>query len=86
MSPRRAVPVLAALAVAGFAIFGWAWRGARHAKYVPLQVPWVVSGGLGALALIGLAVASWHIYLVRLDDAQHRAEWDAFIREAIEVL
>lgn len=86
MSPRRAVPVLAALVVVGFGVFGWSWHAASHAKYVPLQAPWVISGGLGGLALIGLAVASWQIYLARRDDAEHRAEWDAFIREASEVL
>lgn len=86
MSPRRAVPVLAALVVAGFAVFGWSWHGVKHAVYVPLQAPWVISGGLGGLSLIGLAAVSWHIYLSRRDDAEHRAAWDTFIREAIEVL
>ncbi|HEX3706434.1 MAG TPA: hypothetical protein VHV76_07355 [Mycobacteriales bacterium] len=86
MRPARALPVLAALVVAGFAIFGWSWHGAKHARYVPLQVPWVISGGLAGLALIGLSMVSWHIYLCRSDDADHRAEWDAFTREAIDVL
>jgi hypothetical protein len=78
--------VLAALAVAGFLAFGWAWHGAKHAVYVPLQAPWVFSGGLGGLALVGLAVVSWQIFLTRRADADHNVRWEAFTREVIEGL
>ncbi|HWA67191.1 MAG TPA: hypothetical protein VG899_12585 [Mycobacteriales bacterium] len=86
MNRLRAVLVLAGILVAGFAGFGWAWHGAKHATYVPLQVPWVMSGGLGALALVGLAAAAWHIDLARRDDVDHRAEWDRFTEDLSEVL
>lgn len=86
MRPVRAFVVLAALTVGGFAAFGWAWHGAKHARFVPLQVPWLFSGGLGGLALVGMAVGSWQIFLTRRDDADRSASWDAFSREVIEVL
>jgi hypothetical protein len=82
----RAVAALAAIFVVGFVAFGWAWHGAKHATYVPLQVPWVISGGLGAIALVGLAIVAWHIDLARRDDAGHRADWDHFTEDLGQVL
>jgi hypothetical protein len=82
----RAVAVLAAIFVVGFVAFGWAWHGARHATYVPLQAPWVISGGLGAIALIGLAIVAWHIDLARRDDLAHREQWDDFTEDLAAVL
>jgi hypothetical protein len=78
--------VLAAIFIIGFGAFGWAWHGARHAMYVPLQAPWVISGGLGAIALIGLAVTSWHIDLARRDDVAHSDRWDTFTKDLSEAL
>ncbi|HEX3900586.1 MAG TPA: hypothetical protein VHW74_15615 [Mycobacteriales bacterium] len=86
MSRLRAVAVLAAIFVVGFVAFGWAWHGARHATYVPLQAPWVISGGLGAIALVGLAIAAWHIDLARRDDIKHRSDWDDFTQDLSEAL
>lgn len=86
MSRVRAVTVLAAIFVVGFVAFGWAWHGADHAKYVPLQAPWVISGGLGAMALIGLAVAAWHIDLARRADTEHREQWDEFTQNLSDAL
>lgn len=83
---RRAFTVLGVLVVLGFVGFGWAWHGAQHAKYVPLQAPWVISGGIAGLSLIGLAAVSWHIHAARLDDASHRDEWDAFTEDLIDSL
>jgi hypothetical protein len=74
----RAVTVLSAIFIVGFVAFGWAWHGARNARYVSLQAPWVISGGLGAIALVGLAIAAWHIDLARRADSAHRADWDTF--------
>lgn len=54
--------------------------------YVPLQVPWAISGGLAAVALVGLAVAAWHIDLARRDDIEHRADWDDFTQDLADVI
>jgi hypothetical protein len=78
--------VLASIFVAGFAAFGWAWHGARRATYVPLQGPWVISGGLGAIALVGLAIAAWHIDLARRDDLAHSEQWDSFTQDLTRAL
>jgi hypothetical protein len=86
VSRVRAGVVLAAIFVAGFAAFGWAWHGSRAARYVPLQAPWVISGGLGALALVGLAIVAWHIDLARRADTEHRADWDTFTQDLSEAL
>lgn len=83
MKPVRALLTLAAIGVAGFVMLGWAWHGTKHARYVPLQAPWVISGGLGGLALIGLAAASWYIYLNREDSESHRQQWAAITRDLV---
>ena len=70
----RAVIVLFALALAGFALLALAWRGGARTPYVPLQIPWLVSGGIAGLALIGAALAGWSIHLGRRTDAAHRVE------------
>ena len=86
MSRLRAFSVLTGIVLVGFAAFGWAWHGAHSATYVPLQSPWVISGGLGALALIGLAVAAWHIDLSRRADLAHSEQWDAFTQDLADYL
>jgi hypothetical protein len=86
VSRFRAIGVLAAILVVGFAAFGWAWHGVAHTVYVPLQVPWAISGGLGAIALVGLAIVAWHIDVARHDDSEHRADWDTFTEDLAEVL
>jgi hypothetical protein len=78
----QAAVVLAVLAVVGFVMFVLAWRGGARTPYVPLQVPWLVSGGIAGLALLGMELGSWSIHLGRRDDAAHRAEVDDLVREA----
>jgi protein-S-isoprenylcysteine O-methyltransferase Ste14 len=78
----QAVIVLVVLAVIGFVMFALAWRGGARTPYEPLQVPWLVSGGIAGLALLGMALGSWSIHLGRRDDAAHRAEVDDLVREA----
>ena len=72
--------VLASLAVVGCVMWGLAWRGAARTIYVPFQLPWLVSGGVAGLALLGLALASWSIHLGRRQDAVHRAAVDDLVR------
>jgi hypothetical protein len=44
--------VAAALIVGGFLAFFLAWRGAAATLAVPLQIPYLVSGGVGGLTLL----------------------------------
>ena len=81
----QALAVLVVLAVGGFAMLGLAWRGAARTTLVPLQSPWVMSGGVAGLALIGMALGAWSISAARRDDAQHRAEMEDLMRGAAEL-
>lgn len=81
----QAVAVLAVLAVIAFVMMGLAWRGGARTTYVPLQIPWFVSGGLAGLALLGMALGGWSIHLGRRQDAAHRAATDDLVREAVEL-
>jgi hypothetical protein len=81
----RAVVVLAVLAVIAFVMFTLAWRGGARTAYVPLQIPWFVSGGMAGIALLGMAAGGWSIHMGRRQDAAHRAETEELVREAVEL-
>jgi hypothetical protein len=81
----QAVAILAGLAVVAFVMMGLAWRGGARTTYVPLQIPWFVSGGMAGLALLGMALGGWSIHLGRRQDAAHRAATDDLVREAVEL-
>jgi len=78
----QAALVLVLLAIVGFLMLGLAWRGAARTIYVPLQMPWVLSGGFAGIALIGLAYGALSIHLGRRQDAVHRAEVEDLVRTA----
>lgn len=77
--------VLAGLAIVAFVMMGLAWRGGARTTYVPLQIPWFVSGGIAGLALLGMSLGAWSIHLGRRQDAAHRAATDDLVREAVEL-
>ena len=81
----RSAGVLIALAVVAFVLFGLARRGGARTVYVPLQMPWLLSGGFMALALLGLALGAWSIHLSRRDNATDRAEFDDFVHGLAEL-
>jgi hypothetical protein len=45
--------------VAGFVCILAAWLGARGTVFAFQQIPFMISGGIGGLALITVGVASW---------------------------
>jgi hypothetical protein len=81
----RAYVVLVVLALAGFVMLGLAWRGGARTIYVPLQMPWLISGGMAGLALVGLALGAWSIHAGRRQDAHNRAMVDVLVRQAAEL-
>jgi hypothetical protein len=81
----QAMLVLALLAVASFVMLGRAWRGGARTPDVPFQIPWLVSGGMAGLALLGMALGGWSIHLGRRQDAAHRAATEDLVREAAEL-
>jgi hypothetical protein len=68
----RAVAVLIAAAAAGFVALGLAWRGLAATLDVWVQLPFVVSGGFGGVALTGTALALLDIHLSRRSAAAER--------------
>ena len=81
----QAFVVLGGLVVAGFVMLGLGWRGAAATVYVPLQLPWVVSGSLAGLALVGMGLGAWSIHLGRREDAAHRHAVETLVRDAAEL-
>jgi hypothetical protein len=81
----QAIVVLAVLALIGVAALVAGWRGAARTPYVPLQMPWLLSGTFGGVALVGLAVGAWSIHLSRRADAEAQLDLEAFCRELADV-
>lgn len=80
-TPRRAHPalvsslvVLAVLVVASFVAFGLTWRAAADEVLLSRQLPFVISGGLGGLALLGAALGLAYVQVRRWVEADARAE------------
>ncbi len=78
--------VAGALIVAGFGSFALAWRGAARTIVVQDQIAFLVSGGLGGLALIALGAGLGTVQLSRLWAARERAKLDAIVATAVVVL
>ncbi|HWC14233.1 MAG TPA: hypothetical protein VG929_06530 [Actinomycetota bacterium] len=64
--------VMVVIALAGAAAIWFAWRGVARTIYVPLQIPQLVSGGLGGVALVGLGLALFDLQMTRRELAQER--------------
>ena len=82
----RAMVLLILVGLTGFVLVGLAWRGSARTPYVPLQIPYLVSGCLAGLALTGLCLGAWNIQIGRRDDARHRAEVETLVTEALDVI
>ncbi len=78
--------VLGAIASSGFVAIWLAWRGAAHTPYVPFELPFVVSGGLGGLALMVFGLGLLDVHANRVEAAQRRADTDVVLRQAVELL
>lgn len=78
--------VLAAVVVGGFALLGQGYRGAAATLFVPYQVPFLVSGAIAGLALIGAGLALLSIHLERTEAAQERREVAALQRDVLRLL
>jgi len=78
--------VAAGLVVAGFVAFALGWRGAAATLDVPVQVPYLVSGGLAGLALILAGVVLVLVQLGRREAADERQLVADVLTEAHAVL
>jgi hypothetical protein len=77
----RATVALWLLVVGGFALMIAGYVGDDHTRDVASELPWLVSSGIGGLALTGLAAAALSAHLSRRDEAARAHELAGFARE-----
>ena len=80
------VTVLVVLAAGGLAGIGIGWRGAAASLVVSVQLPYIVSGVIGGLALLGFALGLLIIQVRRRREAERRADFDRVVRAAADLL
>jgi hypothetical protein len=74
------------IVLAGFVGIALGWKVAARTLVVPFQVPALVSGGLGGLALIALGAGLANIQVGRRLAAQERAETEDLLDEAAALM
>ena len=74
------------IVVAGFVSIALGWKVAARTLVVPFQVPAMVSGGLGGLALIILGAGLASIQVGRRLAAEERAETEDLLDEAAALM
>ena len=67
------------LVVAGFVALFMAWNGAAGKDYVEGQLPYVISGGLAGLALVGAGLTVINVQARRADQAELLNKLEALI-------
>lgn len=77
----RALVVLAAAAGGGFVALALGWVGVAARSRVGLQLPFVVSGAFGGIALAACALSLAGVHLDRRAAAAERARVDGMIRD-----
>ena len=80
------VTLLVALALAGLVGVGVGWRGAAASLDVAVQMPYIVSGALGGLTVLGFSVGLLLIQFRRRNEARRRAELQRVVTAAADVL
>ncbi|HWA65620.1 MAG TPA: hypothetical protein VG899_04545 [Mycobacteriales bacterium] len=78
--------LFAGMVVAGFVAMGLGWRVAARTLNVAVQVPAVVSGGLGGLVLIVIGTGLFVAQLGRAAAAEERTDLDDVLDRTSEVI
>lgn len=78
--------ILSAVVVAGLGLVAVGWRGVAANLRVVLQLPWLISGGVAGLAVVGAAAALLTTHLQRADAAAERASLMDLQRDALRSL
>jgi hypothetical protein len=68
--------ILLAAAAAGFAVLGLAWSEVAAKLSVSLQMPYVVSGAIGGVAVAGASLAILAVHIERRQSAEDRTEME----------
>lgn len=74
------------VSVAGFVMLGLAWSHVQRTSTVRAQLPYVVSGGLAGLGLVGFAVAVLAIQWRRRAEAERRTAFGELEDEALRLV
>jgi hypothetical protein len=78
--------VMAFVVLIGFALIGQGYRGAAATLVVALQVPYLVSGALAGVAVIGGGLALLSTHLDRTEAAEERKAVAALQRDVLRLL
>ena len=73
-----------ALVVTGFGAIGLAWRGTARILAVGGQIPWVVSGGMGGLGLIGTGLGLLLTHQVKNEGVLRSEALNSLLGEALD--
>ena len=76
---RRSIIISIALILGGFVAIGLAWHGAARSLIVAEQLPYLVSGGVGGLALIAAGAGVLAVQSSRYWNARERKRLDHLI-------
>ena len=76
---RRSIIISIALMVGGFVAIGLAWRGAARSLIVAEQLPFLVSGAVGGIALIAAGAGVLAVQSSRYWNARERKQLDRLI-------
>ena len=77
--------VLLAVLVGGFVAVWLGYREIAREGLVPFQVPYLVSGGVVGLAMIGTALGLLTIHINRVEEAEERRLLTELQREALRL-
>ena len=66
--------MMVVIVLGGLVAIYFGWRGVARTIYVPLQLPEIVSGGLGGIALVGLGLALFDLQMTRRELALERKQ------------
>jgi len=78
--------VLGAVVLAGLAVVLLGYRGVAAEVYAPAQTPWLISGSLLGLALMGTGLRLLSIHVDRVEAAAERQQLAAVQREVLRTL
>lgn len=78
--------VLASVVLGGFTLLGLGYRGAAAVLFVPFQVPYLVSGAVVGLALVGGGLALLIVHLDRTEAAEERRAVAGLQRDVLRLL
>lgn len=85
--PRVSTTIaLGATVVAGLALILQGWRGAAATLFVAFQLPFLVSGAIAGIAVMGAGLALLIVHLDRTEAAQERRDIAAVQRDVLRLL